>query len=140
MSRGSSWSDSELSALISIWGEAGIQQQLDGAKWNRSIFERIAKELQEAGFRTRDWKQCKAKLKNIKQDYKKIKDHNSVTGNGRQTSKFFERLDCILGHRPSSVPAVVLQAGTTALECQTLVLSQRDENTEQGNCIIVSKK
>ena len=30
-SRGSSWSDNEVRALISIWGEDNIQEELDGA-------------------------------------------------------------------------------------------------------------
>ena len=126
MSRGSSWSDNELTALISIWGEAGVQQQLDGATRNRAIYEKIAKGMRDAGF-PRDWKQCKSKIKNMKQDYKKIKDHNTITGNGRQTSKFFDRLDCILGHRPASVPVVVLQAGTESQACSEVLTS-----TEQG--------
>ena len=58
----------------------------------------------------RDWQQCKAKVKNLKQDYKKIKDHNGVTANGRQTCKFYDKLDAILGHRPASTPPVLLDA------------------------------
>ena len=107
-----------------------MQQQLDGATRNRSIYEKISKGLKDAGFR-RDWKQCKAKIKNMKQDYKKIKDHNTVTGNGRQTSKFFDKLDCILGHRPGSAPTVVLQAGTAEPQACNVVVTSND-NTEQG--------
>ena len=72
MSRGSSWSDAEVTALISVWGDADIQEQLDGATRNRSIFEKISKKLHEGGIE-RDWQQCKAKIKNLKQDYKKRK-------------------------------------------------------------------
>ena len=132
MSRGSYWTDSEVSALISIWGEAGVQQQLDGATRNRAIFDKISKGMTDAGFK-RNWKQCKDKSKNIKQDYKKIKDHNSITGNGRQTSKFFDRLDCILGHRPASAPTLVLQAGTTDVDhetCNAELSQNTNENTE----------
>ena len=95
MSRGSSWSDTEVTALISIWGDADIQEQLDGATRNRSIYEHISKKLHESGIE-QDWQQCKAKIKNLKLDYKKIKD--GVTGNGRKTCKFYDKLDAILGH------------------------------------------
>ena len=41
MSRGSSWSDAEVTALISIWGDAHIQEQLDGATRNRIVIELV---------------------------------------------------------------------------------------------------
>ena len=69
MSRGSTWSDSEVAALITIWGEADIQEQLDGATRNKSIYLRISKKLAESGHGfTRDWQQCKAKIKNLRFD------------------------------------------------------------------------
>ena len=70
MSRGSAWSDNEVSALtIILWGDEDIQEQFDGATRNRTIFETITKRLQESGY-NRDWQQCRAKLK---AEYKKIK-------------------------------------------------------------------
>ena len=74
--------------LISIWGDEGVQEQLDGASGNRNIFCTISKKLKESGF-DREWQQCKSKIKKLKSDYKKIKNHHEVTGNGRQTCKFF---------------------------------------------------
>ena len=123
MSRGSTWSDAEVTALISIWGDEGIQEQLDGATRNRSIYVNISKKLLESGFE-RDWQQCKAKIKNLKGDYKKIKDHNGVTGNGRQTCKFYDKLDAILGHRPASAPSVLLDVGSSSVVTLTEPQSQ----------------
>ena len=111
MSRGNLWSDTKITALISIWGDAHIQEQLDGTTRNRSIYKRISKKLHENGIE-QDWQPCKAKIKNLKQDYKKIKDHNGVTGNGRQICKFCDKLDAILGHRPASTPPALLDAGS----------------------------
>ncbi|XP_057714362.1 uncharacterized protein LOC130930419 isoform X2 [Corythoichthys intestinalis] len=37
----------------------------------------------------------------LKQDYKKIKDHNNQSGADRKTGKWYETLDLILGHRPA---------------------------------------
>lgn len=99
---------------IHLGREADIQQQLDGATRNKTIYLRISKKLQENGFE-RDWQQCKAKIKNLKFEYKRVKDHNSVTGNGRKTCKFYEKLDAILGHRPSSAPSVLMDAGSSSL-------------------------
>ena len=111
-SRGSSWSDNEVRALISIWGEDRIQE-LDGAVRNQAIFSSIAKKMEEKGY-DRDWLQCRNKIKNLKKEYRQIKDHNGQTGRGRKTCKFYKELDGILGHRPASVPAVVLDTGTTS--------------------------
>ena len=33
--------------LIELWGEEGIQQQLDGAKRNKHVYDKLAKELQK---------------------------------------------------------------------------------------------
>ena len=112
-SRGSSWSDNEVRALISIWGEDRIQEELDGAVRNQAIFSSIAKKMEEKGY-DRDWLQCRNKIKNFKKEYRQIKDHNGQTGRGRKTCKFYKELDGILGHRPASVPAVVLDTGTTS--------------------------
>lgn len=50
MSRGSAWSYNEVAALIAIWGDEDIQEQLDGAARNKAIFETISKKLQESGY------------------------------------------------------------------------------------------
>lgn len=130
-SRGSPWSDAEIVALISIWGEADIQEQLDGATRNKSIFIRISEKMKESGY-DRDWLQCRAKIKNLKADYKKVKDYNGETGKNRKTCKFFQKLDAILGHRPASAPSILLDAGSssTAIEEPT---SQDGTERETGN-------
>lgn len=124
--RGSAWSDAEIMALISIWGESEIQEQLDGATRNKSIFATISRKLQESGY-DRDWQQCRGKIKNLKADYKKVKDHNGGTGNSRKTCKFFQKLDAILGHRPASAPSVLLDAGSST--------TATDEPLSQDTCI-----
>jgi hypothetical protein len=130
MSHGSASSDNEVSALITIWGDENIQDQLDGATRNKAIFETIAKKLQESGY-NRDWQQCRAKLKNLKKlNTKKIKDHNGVTGNGRKTFKFYNKLDEILGHRPSSAPAFLVDTGSPSHG--TTTTAQLQESDAEG--------
>ena len=111
-SHGSSWSDNEVRTLISIWGEDNIQDQLDGAVRNQTIFNNIATKMREKGYE-RDWQQCRTKIKNLKKEYRQTKDHNGQTGRGRKVCKFYRELDDILGHRPASVPAALLDTGTT---------------------------
>ena len=117
-SRGSSWSDNEVRALISIWGEDRIQEELDGAVRNQAIFNSIAKKMEEKGY-DRDWQQCRNKIKNLKKEYRQIKDHNGQTGRGRKTCKYYKEVDDILGHRPASMPAVVLDTSTTSNSSST---------------------
>lgn len=57
MGRGDPWTDAEVKTLIGIWAETSIQQQLDGAVHNKSVFKNISKHLHDAGIE-KDWKQC----------------------------------------------------------------------------------
>ena len=50
MNRGTVWSDKEVKALIAIWGESNVQEELDGAVRNQAIYQRIAKQLHEQGY------------------------------------------------------------------------------------------
>ena len=96
MGKGSPWSDEEVKALINIWAETNIQEQLEGAVRNKAVFERISKRLKEAGY-DKDWTQCRAKIKNLKTLYKRVKDNNSRSGRGRKVCKFYDEIDAILG-------------------------------------------
>ena len=111
--RGSAWSDDEVKALLAVWGESNVQDELDGAVRNKAVFVNISKKMNELGY-DRDWQQCRVKIKNLKKSYRDVKDHNGETGRGRKTCKFFKELDAILGHRPATIPAVLLDTGTTS--------------------------
>ena len=130
--RGTTWSDKEVKALLAIWGDSKIQEELDGAVRNQVVFERIAKQLKEQGIK-RDWKQCRAKVKNLKTKYREVKDNNSKTGKGRQTCKFYSRLDVILGHRPASVPSVLLDTGEPS-GTQPDIEDESEEEEINGKC------
>ncbi|XP_058049734.1 uncharacterized protein LOC131203468 isoform X3 [Ahaetulla prasina] len=93
---GKHWTVNEVRALIRIWSEKSIQQQLEGTVRNKRIFEHVAARLQKFGI-DRDWKQCRTKYKNLKHEYKSVKDAQ-YSGNTSKTMKFFRELDAILGH------------------------------------------
>ena len=70
---------------------------------------------------------------NVKQkkEYRQTKDHNGQTGRGRKVCKFYRELDNILGHRPASVPAVLLDTGTTNSSSSSSTENlQGDDGTE----------
>ena len=103
MGKGNPWLDEEVKALINIWAETNIQEQLDGAVRNKAVFQRISKCLNKVGY-DKDRKQSRAKIKNLKTLYKRVKDKNNRSGKGRKVCNFFEKLgafsarDLLLNH------------------------------------------
>uniref|UniRef100_A0A8C6G2X7 Myb/SANT-like DNA-binding domain-containing protein n=1 Tax=Moschus moschiferus TaxID=68415 RepID=A0A8C6G2X7_MOSMO len=93
---GKHWTVPEVRALIGIWSDQGIQQQLEGTMRNKRIFEQIAAELQKLGIE-RDWKQCRTKYKNLKHEYKIVRTARDL--GMAKSMKFFTELDAILGHK-----------------------------------------
>ena len=65
------WTMDETKALVGIWGAQDVQSQLDGVARNRSMFEKIATAMADLGF-DRTWQQCKTKVKNLTQKYRKV--------------------------------------------------------------------
>lgn len=68
------WSTESTTALLSIWGKRDIQSQLDGVVRNRVIYEKIAEDLGDLGFEY-SWKQCRTKVKNLVQLYRKVQEY-----------------------------------------------------------------
>ncbi|XP_021388481.2 bifunctional phosphoribosylaminoimidazole carboxylase/phosphoribosylaminoimidazole succinocarboxamide synthetase isoform X1 [Lonchura striata] len=93
---GKHWTANEVRALIRIWSDKNIQQQLEGTVRNKRIFEEVAARLQKFGIE-RDWKQCRTKYKNLKHEYKSVKSAQD-SGSTSKSMKFFNELDAILGH------------------------------------------
>ena len=66
------WTDAEVFQLISCWAEEGIQEQLEGCKHNKHVYDRLSRSLVEYNIE-KTGKQCRNKVKKLHQDYKKIK-------------------------------------------------------------------
>ena len=101
------WTDKETLKLIEVWSEDRIQEELEGCRKNRQVFEKIVEKLKSAGFE-RTVEQCRVKVKKLKGDYRKIKDTHSKTGSDRKAWKYFDAMDTILGAKPATQPAVVV--------------------------------
>ena len=125
--RSLTWDEEEVIQLIHIWADERIQQQLDGCRQKWPIFEKMAKTLAEAGF-TPTFSQVREKIKQLKQNYKKIKDNKNKSGNSRKTCKYFEELDKILGDRPITRPPSVIE--NTGNQCY-----QQSENSLSGAAV-----
>ncbi|XP_064400478.1 uncharacterized protein LOC135346698 [Halichondria panicea] len=129
MNRGTYWSDNEMKALIAIWGASDLQQQLDGAVRNKVIYEKIAQEMKKKEYE-RDWTQCRIKIKNLKTNYKKVKDSNNKTGERRKTCKFYDELDRILGHRPASAPSFLVDTSSEMEERVDEIVEDTDDGSQ----------
>ncbi|KFQ47908.1 Zinc finger and SCAN domain-containing protein 20, partial [Nestor notabilis] len=124
---GKHWTEEEVKALLSVWSEKNIRKQLHGTLRNKGIFIYIAKRLQELGV-CRDWKQCRAKYKNLKYEYRTVKyAHNS--GDVSKTMKFFHDLDAILRYEPVTQLAAEENGRCSATETQ-LNTSPTAESTQ----------
>uniref|UniRef100_W5N9E8 PurE domain-containing protein n=1 Tax=Lepisosteus oculatus TaxID=7918 RepID=W5N9E8_LEPOC len=92
---GRNWSDDEVRALILVWSDEGIRQQLEGATRNKDIFLQISRRLLRAGV-DRDWKQCRTKYKNLKYVYRALQRGRGPRGDPRRVMRFYDEVDAIL--------------------------------------------
>lgn len=89
------WADSEVEAFLSIYSEDRMQ----GTRRNTEVYQTISLRLAQKGIYHTP-KQCREKIKKLKQDYKKAKETIQLSGGARgRTSKWFNSLDLILGNR-----------------------------------------
>ena len=126
MSKTVSWSDREVFLLINYWGEEGIQEQLEGSKRNKHVYERLATELAKNGS-NKTAEQCRAKMKKLKREYRKVRDKHNKTGEGRSAWRYFNALDRVLGDRPTSRPTAILNTSAPPInESDNEVLEDYD--------------
>ena len=106
------WKKQETLKLIEIWGEDYIQTQLEGCHRNKEVYQHIARKMGEEGFE-RTFVQCRDKVKKLKKEYRMIKDTLKETGQGRNKEvewPYFELMDRILGHKPTTVPESIVDS------------------------------
>lgn len=82
------WEDEEVFLLVDTWADENIQQKFDSCLRKKPIFEKIAKRLAEKEY-VRTYSQVRGKIKQRKQEYRKVKDNNNLSGRvfraGKQT-------------------------------------------------------
>ncbi|KAF4107024.1 uncharacterized protein LOC131551561 [Onychostoma macrolepis] len=94
------WTDCEVQALLRIFSSEEVQRGFASLKRNSKVYSNISAQLLQVGIH-HSAKQCQEKLKKLKQDYKKIKDHNSLNSSDQRTGKWYVFMDGILGHNPA---------------------------------------
>ena len=75
------WTDAEVFQLISCWAEEGIQEQLEGCKHNKHVYERLSRSLAAEYNIEKTGEQCRTKVKNcatgIQEDKRQAKSNRS---------------------------------------------------------------
>lgn len=79
------WTDAEVFQLISCWAEEGIQEQLEGFKRNKHIYERLSRSLAKHNIEKTS-EQCHTKVKKLCQEHKKMKDKRNLTDHRRKVN------------------------------------------------------
>ena len=71
-----------MKALLTIWGEGKVQEELDGAVRNKTLCWDCEEDARV--------RLCKVKIKNLKNIYRDIKDHNGEAGSERKHVNFIK--------------------------------------------------
>ncbi|MGH0146936.1 UNVERIFIED_CONTAM: hypothetical protein FKN15_009845, partial [Acipenser sinensis] len=77
------WDADEVQALVTLWCDRSVQGELASSVRNEKIYAKLEVDLRELGY-NRSLKQCQEKIKKLKQEYKKIKEHNNKSGADRK--------------------------------------------------------
>lgn len=109
--RGQTWACEEIQALIDIWSDEYISEQLSATHKNSEIYAIFSKQLREKGY-NRSPEQCRIKVKKLRQKYIQVRDALGKTGSsGKEKDKFiwFDEIDKILGTKPVVEPVDVVE-------------------------------
>lgn len=92
------WSDAEICFLIESWKDHHpISKRQNSAVWE-SIARELNSLLREQGLASiHTATQWKSKIKNLEDEYKCVKDHNSKRRNDHESFTYYEELNEILG-------------------------------------------
>ncbi|XP_048720851.2 AP-1 complex subunit sigma-3 isoform X1 [Caretta caretta] len=94
--RAPAWTEREVRDLIAVWGEESVLSELRSSFRNAKTFVKISQGMKDRGH-NRDLKQCRVKLKELRQAYQKTREANGHSGSEPQTCRFYDELHAILG-------------------------------------------
>ena len=89
------WTARQAEVLVSLWVENF--EALESSCCNH-VLPKLVKKVCPLG-PTKTFKQCKVKIRNLKDVYKKCKDENKQSGNERHSCAFYENFDRVLSVR-----------------------------------------
>uniref|UniRef100_UPI003AAD366F uncharacterized protein n=1 Tax=Centroberyx gerrardi TaxID=166262 RepID=UPI003AAD366F len=121
-----SWSPEEVEDLVMLWADNSVQEQLLSTYRNEKIFTSLSSRLMLMGY-NKTGSQCRAKIKKLKQEYKRIKDTGALS---HQHSKWFIIMDDILSHQQDTLPSEEVDSAQTLLRSTLPSWSVKVENSD----------
>ncbi|XP_073189215.1 zinc finger and SCAN domain-containing protein 29-like [Lepidochelys kempii] len=109
--RAPAWTEREIRDLIAVLGEESVLSELRSSFRNAKTFVKISQGMRDRGH-NRDLKQCRVKLKELRQTYQKTREANGRSGSEPQTCRFYDELHAILGGSATTTPAVLFDSFT----------------------------
>lgn len=131
--RGFTWMDDETVALIEIYSKEDVQQELNGSKRNISVYERIARELSDVGYKRTAY-QCREKIKRLRKEYHLAKYCLEHDITNKKPMKHFELVDKIF-NRDNSEPSSCIDFGllSSDLEDELRFSFTHDQESDASN-------
>nr|XP_048695487.1 zinc finger and SCAN domain-containing protein 32-like [Caretta caretta] len=106
--RAPAWTEWEVRDLIAVWGEESVLSELRSSFRNAKTFVKISQGMKDRGHNGP--KQCRVKLKELRQAYQKTREANGRSGSEPQTCRFYDELHAILGGSATTTPAVLFDS------------------------------
>lgn len=141
--KGVAWLYSEVCALLDVWADHDIQQQLAGRLHNMCVYDKISKRLLSLGI-DRTGEQCREKIKKLKRDYKIVVENNYAPAFARKLLGCYDKVHEVFGKcavvKPSSVIESLLLAEVQPNNnaCPPPLIKkeipERDENSAEISC------
>ena len=103
------WWFEETKLLIALWSEEAVQHELNTMHNKKLVWDKISQGIADEGY-SRSAQQCRVKINNLKQKYRKIRDGNKISGNQQKEREMFEPMDHVLGCKQTSKPRVVVDS------------------------------
>ncbi|EMP37544.1 hypothetical protein UY3_05258 [Chelonia mydas] len=107
--RAPAWTEREVRDLIAVWGEESVLSELRSSFRNAKTFVKISQGMKNRGH-NRDPKQCRVKLKELRQAYQKTREANGRSGSEPQTCRFYDELHAIWGGSATTTPAMLFDS------------------------------
>ncbi|CAL1271895.1 unnamed protein product [Larinioides sclopetarius] len=126
--KGVAWLYSEICALLDIWADQEIQQQLAGRLHNMCIYEKISKKLGDLGIH-RTGEQCREKIKKLRRDYKTVVDNNYSPAFARKMLGCYDKVHEIFGKCTVVKPSFVIES---IVYNETFSQSKREVKTDES--------
>ena len=107
--RGEAWTHEETVLLIELWGDQRVQEQLENTpKRNLEIFKWICQDIKDClpDF-SRSAQDCRAQIKRLKTKHFQTRTDNNKSRGKRKTFPYYDRLDGLLGTRPTVNPVAL---------------------------------